>query len=92
MNLIWVKTSVPAITGARLVVSDSGDILSPKYAPEIMAPAAAGAGIPRPTAIPIKASPMVPMVPQEVPVARDVIEHINTAATKKIPGDKSFSP
>ena len=28
--LIWVITSVPAILGARLVVSDNGDILSPK--------------------------------------------------------------
>ena len=27
---IWVKRSVPATAGARLVVSDNGDILSPK--------------------------------------------------------------
>ena len=27
---IWVKRSVPAMAGARLVVSDIGDILSPK--------------------------------------------------------------
>ncbi|WP_416171356.1 hypothetical protein [Algoriphagus boritolerans] len=27
---IWVKRSVPAMAGARLVVSLSGDILSPK--------------------------------------------------------------
>ena len=28
--LIWVNKSVPAIAGARLVVSERGDILSPK--------------------------------------------------------------
>ena len=27
---IWAKSSVPATAGARFVVSDSGDILSPK--------------------------------------------------------------
>ena len=30
MYLIWVNKSVPAIAGAKLVVSDNGDILSPK--------------------------------------------------------------
>ena len=30
MYLMWVKRSVPAIAGARFVVSDRGDILSPK--------------------------------------------------------------
>ena len=30
MNFTWVMTSVPAMAGARLVVSDRGDILSPK--------------------------------------------------------------
>ena len=30
MARMWVYRSVPAMAGARLVVSDSGDILSPK--------------------------------------------------------------
>ena len=30
MCLMWVKMSMPVTAGARLVVSDSGDILSPK--------------------------------------------------------------
>src|SRR5690606_29974735 len=30
MYCTWVKRLVPAIAGARFVVSDSGDILSPK--------------------------------------------------------------
>ena len=37
---MWANSSEPATAGARLVVSESGDILSPKYAPETMAPAA----------------------------------------------------
>ena len=84
MNLTCVNTSVPAIAGARFVVSERGDILSPKYEPEIIAPAAIGAGIPSPVATPISATPIVPAVPHEVPVAREVIEHIITAATRNI--------
>ncbi len=30
MCRMWTKSSVPATAGARFVVSDSGDILSPK--------------------------------------------------------------
>ena len=36
---------MPAIAGAKFVVSLRGDILSPKYAPEITAPAVISAGI-----------------------------------------------
>ena len=57
--------------------------MSPKYAPEITAPAAKGSGISSPTAIPMSATPMVPAVPHEVPVARDVMEQIRTAAGRK---------
>ena len=38
------------------------------------APAVIPAGIPRPAPIPIKATPMVPSVPQEVPVATETTE------------------
>ncbi len=92
MNLTCVNTSVPAIAGARFVVSESGDILSPKYAPEMIAPAAIGDGIPRPIAIPMSARPIVPIVPQDVPVASEVIEQISTAATRNTDGESSFSP
>ena len=30
MYFMWVNKSVPAIAGAKFVVSESGDILSPK--------------------------------------------------------------
>ena len=42
--LIWVKSSEPATAGARFIVSERGEILSPKYAPEITKPAVTGAG------------------------------------------------
>ena len=44
--LIWVYRSTPATDAERLVVSERGDILSPKYAPDITAPASQGAGNP----------------------------------------------
>ena len=80
------------MAGARLVVSDSGESLSPKYAPAKIAPAVGPRGIPIPVAMPMRASPMVPMVPHDEPVASDVIEHIRTAAIRNIEGDKSLSP
>ena len=73
-------------------MSDSGDILSPKYAPEIIAPAAIGAGIPSPDATPISATPTVPAVVHEEPVARDTTEQRITVATRKILGDSTFRP
>ena len=80
------------MAGARLVVSDSGESLSPKYAPDMTAPAVGPTGIPSPAPIPISASPMVPIVPQDVPVASDVIEQISTAATRNTLGESSLSP
>ena len=66
--LMWVKRSVPATAGARLVVSDSGDILSPKYEPEIIAPAVTAGERPSPTEIPIRAAPKVPATVHELPI------------------------
>lgn len=42
-----VNKSVPAIAGAKLVVSDRADNLSPKYAPDIIDPATIPTGIPK---------------------------------------------
>ena len=66
--LICENKSVPAIAGAKLVVSDKGDILSPKYAPEITAPAVILGDRPRPVAIPINATPNVPATVHELPI------------------------
>ncbi len=57
-----------------------------------MAPAVMAGSMPRPKPMPIKATPMVPMVPQEVPVAREVMEQISTTATKKMAGWRIFRP
>ena len=63
------NNSLPATAGARLVVSDNGEILSPKYAPEITNPAVIGSGRPKPALIPIKATPTVDLVVQQHHVA-----------------------
>ena len=48
--------------------------------------------MPRPKPMPIKATPIVPIVPQEVPVAREVMEQMRTDAMKKIAGLRTFKP
>src|SRR5690625_4187617 len=57
--LMWVKRSVSATAGAMFVVSDKGDNLSPKKAPEITAPAMIPPENPSPSPIAIKAIPTV---------------------------------
>ena len=86
------KRLTPATADAIFVVSDSGDILSPKYAPEITAPAAIPVGIPRPSPIPISAIPTVPAVPHEVPVESETIAQMIHVATRNIPGERIPSP
>lgn len=53
---------------ASIVVSDSGEILSPKYAPEIIAPAIHPSLNPCALPIPISAIPIVAIVVHELPV------------------------
>ena len=80
--------SEPAIAGARLVVSDKGDILSPKYAPLRIAPAISPSEIFKAFPIPIKAIPIVAEVVQELPVAIETIIQIIQAAKRNILGFK----
>jgi hypothetical protein len=63
-----------------LVVSDSGDILSPKYAPEITAPAVIAGSNDSPWAIPINATPIVAAVVQELPILKATMPQIIQAA------------
>ena len=42
MYLTCLYSSTPAMDAAKFVVSESGEILSPKYAPDIIAPASRG--------------------------------------------------
>src|SRR5699024_7221954 len=77
--LICSYSSLPAAIGARFVVSDKGDSLSPKYAPATTAPAVAGNEAPSPVAIPISATPTVPADPQDVPVTIEMIADTTNA-------------
>ena len=87
-----VNKSVPAMAGAKLVVSLIGEILSPKYAPESTAPAVMPNGTPKASAIPIKAIPTVAEVVQELPVATEITAQITTHAGRKIVGFNTCNP
>ena len=77
---------------AKLVVSDKGDILSPKYAPEITAPATIGAGKPKAFPIPISAIPTVAVVLHELPIIKETKAVIINVDAKKIAGLSNFKP
>ncbi len=87
-----VNNSAPAEAEARLVVSDNGDSLSPKYAPERIAPAMRPGSIPSTVPTPIKAIPMVAEVVQELPVNTDTTAQIMQVANRKITGVRTCSP
>ncbi len=70
----WVVTP-PTIDGTRTVVSEIGVSLSPKYAPEITAPAAMTGSAPRIGASATKATPSVAAVVHELPMARPTSPH-----------------
>ncbi len=60
--IIWrmcSKIGISPIPAAKLVVSDIGDILSPKQAPHMTAPAVHSSGTPAALATPISATPIV---------------------------------
>ena len=57
-------------------MSLSGESLSPKYAPEITAPATIPDGIPKAFPIPISAIPTVAEVVQLLPVESEITAHI----------------
>ena len=82
MCLMCQNRVAPAIAGARLVVSDNGDILSPKYAPDTTAPAVIAAGKPSAAPTPISATPIEPAVDQDEPVASDTIQQRIHAVTR----------
>ena len=75
---ICSKSDTPTVSEARLVVSESGDILSPKKAPEMIAPAVMASDKSKAPAIPIKATPIVADVVKELPM-----HNPNNAVTKK---------
>jgi hypothetical protein len=68
------------ICAVRIVVSDSGESLSPRYAPEITAPAVIAGETPNIRAIPTKPTPMVPAVVHELPIDRAITPQISAEA------------
>ena len=77
---------------AKFVVSESGDILSPKTAPAMIAPATIPSLKPRFVPIAIKAIPAVDAEPHAVPVATEVNAQMINADTKKILGFRNCNP
>ena len=75
-----------------MVLSDRGEILSPKYAPEITIPAVSAGLIPRPVPIPIRATPIVPPEVQALPVATDTIAHKIHPVGRKNFGEINSNP
>ena len=81
MFLMWANKSLPAIAEARLVESDSGDILSPKTAPEIIEPATKAGLIPIAWPTAKSANPIVEMVVKPLPIETPTSEQ-----TRKVEG------
>ena len=80
---ICSKISLSVTAEAKFVVSDSGDILSPKYDPEIIAPAVISAGTAKTLPIAKRAIPIVAIVLQELPIDNETIAVIIQVAIKK---------
>ena len=87
-----VNSGVSVTDDARMVVSDNGEILSPKYAPEMMAPAMMPSSNPCALPIPIRAIPIVAMVVHELPVITDTSMHIMHDEARKKSGWIIFIP
>lgn len=87
-----LKSGVPVTDDARTVVSERGDILSPKYEPEMIAPATIPESKPCAWPMPIKARPMVAMVVHELPVIIETIEQTMQAVARKNLGWIIFIP
>ena len=71
--LIWSNKSTPTILAAIPVVSESGDILSPKNEPETIAPAVIAGLKSKAFDIPIRATPSVATVVKLLPIAIPII-------------------
>ena len=92
MKRICVKRGVPADEDASTVVSERGDTLSPKYAPDMMAPAIQPGSYPCAVPMPTRATPTVAMVVQELPVITAIRAEMAQVAKRKISGTMTFIP
>ena len=80
------------VDDAKIVVSLIIEILSPKYAPEIIAPAVQPSLNPIALPMPINATPMVAIVVQDEPVSNDTTAQMMHDAGRNIEGLNIFSP
>lgn len=80
---IWSKSGTFDAADAKTVVSERAETLSPKYAPEIIAPAIQPSLKPIALPIPISATPIVAIVVHDEPVTNDTNAHIMQATPKK---------
>src|SRR5699024_5093442 len=69
-----VNKSTSKIDDAIFVVSDKGDILSPKNAPDTIAPTVIACDTSSASEIPTNAKPTVPTVVKELPTQRPIID------------------
>lgn len=83
--LMWAKSSEPATAEAKLVESDKGDILSPKIAPDKIAPATKAGSKPIVIPIPKIAIPTVEIVVKPLPIDNPTNEQtIKADGTKNL--------
>ena len=87
-----LNSGVPVTDEARTVVSERGDILSPKYAPEMIAPATIPASKPCALPMPISAKPIVAIVVQELPLIIETIAQTMQEVARKNFGWIIFIP
>ena len=77
---MWSNVSAFTIWADRIVVSDSGEVLSPRYAPEMTAPAVMAGDTPSRPAMPTRPTPIVPAVVHELPIDRATTPQISAVA------------
>src|SRR6516164_1706232 len=91
-RMCWFTVTPPTRLGTKIVVSDSGDILSPMYAPEMTAPAVIAVDIFRTGAMPTNATPSVAAVVQELPLTAPTAAQMTAMMAKKMAGRSSARP
>ena len=80
--LICSNNGTRTVDDANTVVSDKADTLSPKYAPEMIAPAIQPSEYPCASPTPIKATPIVAIVVHELPVTIATMAQITHATAR----------
>lgn len=90
--LICLYKSTPEILAARFVVSERGEILSPKYAPDMIAPASYPLLNPIISPALSIAIPIVPIVVHELPRISEISAVKMKITNRKIDGLMSFNP